>query len=182
MVPEIIEMAQKPDPTKEIIASLASKDNSIVLNAIKRIKSHGNEQIIEPLVITWATTKSSKIHDEITGILYNLRDERAVAPLVKSLELPVVSKYKSKLLAAFWNMQLEVNEHIDTFVKTAIDGDYITCVECMTIIENMNPPFQEELLLDSMLMLKESLANNPGDKEPLLADMLELLEQIDKQQ
>lgn len=169
---------KKVNPLKEIIASLGSKDDAIVLKTLDRIRKTGNEEVIEPLVKTWATTKNPRIHDEITSILYNLRDERAIAPLVKSLKLPEVGKHRAKLLSAFWNMLPDATEHIDVFAKIAVEGDYMECLECLTIIENLDSPFQEEVLLEALITLNKGLKSVSGEKAVLLEEMRKLLSQI----
>lgn len=170
---------KKIDPVKEIIASLASKDEKIVLRAVQRIKKDGDDRVVEPMINVWISTDNRKIRDGITEVLNSLRDERAIAPLVRVLKRNDLGEFKAMLLSAFWNMPLSPTEHVNTFAEIAVDGDYMEAMECLTIVENLEPPFQEELLLEAQLTLRTALAEGESEKDQLLKDMLGVLEGIE---
>jgi hypothetical protein len=54
-------------------------------------------------------------------------------------------------------------------VTIAIEGDFMEAMECLTIIESMEPPLPEDQLMDCLLSLKEYFSKNPtGEKVTLI--------------
>ena len=54
-----------------------------------------------------------------------------------------------------WNSKHDYSRYISDFVSLAVEGDYMMALESLTIMEQMNGPFDESWLLESQLFLKE---------------------------
>jgi hypothetical protein len=62
--------------------------------------------------------------------------------------------------------------------------DYLGTLECLTLIENMDGPFQEQQLLESELILKEYVkkqADEGEQKQRLIVSLVQHLEQLKMQ-
>jgi len=153
-----------------ILKDLASDDAKKVSTAIKQLRKHGKSDAILPLIDVLATSENEIIKQEITSFLFDLKDESAIAPLLSAIENEKYSTYKNVLLSVFWEASLDASEHISFFVKQAINGDYISCLECLTVIENFDATFKEEDIEDLKFDLDEAIENN-DEKQDLLISL-----------
>jgi hypothetical protein len=62
------------------------------------------------------------------------------------------------------------------FVEIASEGDYLEALECLTIIENLDGPFEEADILEAQLHLKEYLeSTTKTDEKSILMSEIALL-------
>ena len=59
-----------------------------------------------------------------------------------------------------WNSKLDYSSFLADFVEVAIEGNFIIALECLTVLENLEGPFEEHQLLESQLHLKEYIASD----------------------
>ncbi|MBT4775433.1 MAG: hypothetical protein HON99_06915 [Crocinitomicaceae bacterium] len=162
----------------QIMIDLNSEKEDIVLKAIKKVRSKGNEQIIPSLFNTYRTTKTNRIKDEITNILSELKSTATIEPLIEELN---IGNEASRCLAltAIWSSGLNANEHIDEIIQTAINGSFLEAFEALTIIENLDPPFEEEVILNSQLILKTYFGNHEkSEKSEVLRNITAIINGI----
>ena len=80
----------------------------------------------------------------------------------------------SDIINSIWNSKLDYSGYIADMVFLAIEGDFMKSVECLTVIENMQGPFEEHDLLEAQLYLKEYHSNriNESDqKNEIISDI-----------
>jgi hypothetical protein len=152
--------------TAQIIRDLGSDQESTVLKAIRKSRTKGTEQVIPVLFKIYATTKSNAIREDITKLVNELKVTSAVEPLINQLSSPQES-CRLLALSAIWNSGLNVNEYIDEIIQSATNGSFMEAFEALTIIENLEPPFEEEVILNSQLILNQyfnTTTSNEGDE------------------
>lgn len=149
---------------QQLIEEINHKDESVVLDALKKIRSIGHPDLIEPLLEKWIKS-SGEVETQLTDLLYSLKDTKSVAPLISALQNKKFTHHRDKIVSIFWNAGLEPKDDLSVFVKIAIDGNFMEALECLTLIENLEPPFSEEQLMDSLLLLKEYFASNPNEDD-----------------
>lgn len=170
----------------QLIADLNHNDNAIALESIRKIKSLATAEIIPDLIKKWVTS-GGEIETQLTELLYTLKDPEAVDKLMEVLDDDSFSGSREKILSIFWNAGLNPVQHLSTFVGIAIEGSFMECLECLTIIENMEPPFPEEEMMDSLLQLKAYFGNTSSeteDKYPLMrsiATIIKVTEETDEE-
>lgn len=157
-------MSKQSTINKQLSEELNSKDKSIVLEAVRKCRSLGSAELIPELIALWIKS-DGEIEKELTELLYTLKDKSVIDALVETLDDPRFVAYRERIITIFWNAGLEPKEHLSTFVRIAIQGNYMECLECLTLIENMEPPFPEEELMDSLIQLKEYFATPGADQQ-----------------
>jgi hypothetical protein len=168
------------DKVKLLLFDLQSKDNAVVLKALSKARSIGTEKVISQLVNLMVHGGTEKIKAAAKSILLELKLSSAVEPLIKELKNPKVKDARDVIISVFWSAGLDASHHVDVFVKIAIEGTYMECLECLTVIENLHPPFQEELINDSLLMLKDYFADGADEKEELMKSITTIIKEIDR--
>ncbi len=168
------ERAQK-EANQAIRKGLGSGNTDEVLKAVKKAREEGSADIVSDLVKTWVNSSDESVRKEIMSILYDLKDSDAIDPLVESLDLPQLQEQKedsAALISVFWNFRLDASPFVHKFVEKAVQGTFMECFESLTVIENLEGPFEEEDIMEARLKITEYQEQEPDDKK-------ELIEQID---
>ena len=156
---------------KQIIADLNSGDRNKIKKALAYIKVEGNNTTLQPMLNILKTELSSEFEEPIKDIFFNLKDSSSVEVIIDLLRDDENSGQRSFLLTAIWNSSLDFSNYLPDFVGIAVDGDLMDAVDCLTIIENMEGPFEEHHVLESQLFLKEYLEDT-APKDPQKAQMI----------
>lgn len=157
-------MSTKPALIKQLREELLSGKETIVLDAIKKIRAEGNRELIPDLVRLWLKEEGA-IKTELTNLLYELKDNTVTEALIELLDEKEFIPAREQILTIFWNAGLDTREHLSTLVRIALQGNYMQTLEVLTIIENLDPPFPEEEIMDALIQLKSYFANPEAEKE-----------------
>ena len=164
--------------TAQIIQDLGSDQESTVLKAIQKLRTKGTEQVIPVLFKIFATTKSNAIQEAITKLVHELKVTSAVEPLIRQLSSPQES-CRLLALSAIWNSGLNVNEYIDEIIQSATNGSFMEAFEALTIIENLEPPFEEEVILNSQLILNQYFnSTTSSERDGMLKDIAAIINSV----
>jgi hypothetical protein len=60
------------------------------------------------------------------------------------------------------------------FVEIAVDGDFMEALDCLTILENMEGPFEERQILEAQLHLKDYLEDTAPKEQQKAKIMSEI--------
>lgn len=176
-------MSKKQDKIHEdLIKDLQASDDQLVMTALNKIKTHGTIKIIPYLLAYWYKSEG-ELHQAASEILYSLKDKNAIPVLFDELDKTTVAAEREKIISIFWNAGLEPKEYLNKLVTIAIEGEFMEAVECLTVIENMEPPFPEDQLMDSLLNLKEYFSKNPsGEKVNIIRSVATIIQYTDEHQ
>ena len=148
----------------QLIADLNSESETVVLETIKKIKSLATADIIPQLIEKWVNS-AGEVEHQLTELLFTLKDKEVIDPLVDVLDDEKMKEHRERIISIFWNAGLNPVDHLSTFVGIAVEGNFMECLECLTLIENLEPPFPEEEMMDSLLQLKAYFGNKESEKE-----------------
>jgi len=166
----------------ELLKSLESEDSKIVLRAIKSAKVSGTQKVFEGIVNLILDDKQpNKVQSEIISFLHDLKSSDALLVVIEAIKDPKFEIKKPELISTFWNSPLNPNAFISLFVKEAIKGNYMTALECSTVLDNIEPPFPEEEVNESILLLKDYFSKHPDEpKTELLKDILIVIKEMEQ--
>lgn len=163
-------MTKQEQINKQLTDELNSKDILVVKEALLKLRSVGSAEMI-PLILRKWFSSEDEIHNDITDILHTLKDKKAIPFLVAALSSDEFDSQRDKIISVFWNAGLDPKEYLSLFVKIACEGNYMECLECLTVIENLDPPLPEEQIMESLLILKTYFVNDKNrddQKYPLV--------------
>ncbi len=126
-----------------------------VKKALEKLSRNGNLTIIPKLLNILILETNADIKKMISEFIANVQDPGIVdinMEFIKSNEKPetIIS-----ITPCIWNSKHDYSRYISDFVSLAVEGDYMMALESLTIMEQMNGPFDESWLLESQLFLKE---------------------------
>ena len=167
------------DTQKNILKDLQASDPKIVLDAIKKSRKEGNVKIFKAIVETLKNTDEPEIESAIIEFLFDLKDESSISILIDAIQDDEMDYYRSFLVATFWQSALDGSNHLDVFVKSAINSDYMTTLEALTVVENFDCPFNESLIQECMIDLADAAENETNeDKKALLQSFYKVVQAL----
>lgn len=169
---------KKNNRFNNIIKDLISEDEKKALTAIKQLRKHGKREAIKPLVDVLSSSKNDVIKQEVINLMYDLKDQSVVDEIILTIEDDAYENEKATLISIFWQSSLDGSEYLSTFVKEAIKGDYMTCVEVLTVIENFDATFQETEVEDLKFDLDEAIEQEETEKVNVLIGIRKVLDEV----
>ncbi len=172
-------MAQSKQTQKktQLLSDLNSGNPKTISAAINALHVHGDSSMIPSLLEFWNSEINEKNEEELRELLVGLKDSSAVEPLMEAYRNSDDNLFQRKLMNVFWNSKLDFSEYLADFVVFAIDGDFMDCLEALTVIENFEFNSPESAVLESQLLLKEffSKDENPEAKKYQLLQEISLI-------
>ena len=80
---------------------------------------------------------------------------------------------QTEVLTSIWQSGLDVTEHIDTLIETAINGDYMTVIEVITIIEHLE--FDNDAGLTAAIQKMDKAVEIKSETQTVLGSLRQLL-------
>lgn len=148
-----------------IIKDLKSNEIEKVLTAVKQLRLHGKKEAIAEIIDVLIETTNEDVKKNITNLLFDLKDEKAVLPILKAINDKKYHAIKPFLISIFWQSSLDASEHLGALVRIATKNDYNSCLEVLTVIETFDTSFDEEQIMDAVYDIEEKLDDYEIDEE-----------------
>jgi len=160
------------------LADVLSKDNNIVINeAIELLRQEKPfEGAIGLLTEFYDGTDDFSIRKSISGFLNDLKDQAACEEVIKEIRKKWKSDTISMLISSCWQSGLNYSEYSADLAKVFLNGDYITAIECLTVIEESVNDLSEPLKKEIIKMLEESPVSQINEKQSLTLELISILE------
>lgn len=173
---------KKKDLVAKYIKELSSSDESKVENALEELMVHGNVRVISAFAEMYANS-SKNIQHQILDFLADIRNEDAPNEIVKIIETTKDETVRTAFLSSIWSSSLDYSDHLNVFVKIAMEGRLEDAIECYTIISNMEGPFDEDVLLEAKMNLKSNFEQISSQEQrfPLLTEIMQKINEFDKE-
>lgn len=166
----------KASVRNEILDQLVSLDEEVVNKALNKIRKNGDHSFVAPLMNTMARSDNEMIVASIAALFFDLKDKPSMEVLLDLLPEEAYNDIRRVLLEAVWQSGQDVSSRLMTVIDIAIIGDYMECLECLTIIENMETLPPEPMVAGAVKKIKLHQLEDVTEKEDLLLGIVEVLE------
>jgi uncharacterized Zn finger protein len=176
------EEKERLNKMKQLLMDVKSGKEAKISSAIKGLKVHGDQSVLAPLIDVWNKGISEKNEEELISFLNNLRFNESVYPIIDILRDSAYHKIHTPLLSTIWNSQIDYSEYLVDFVSMAVKGDFLMALECLTIIENLEGPFEEQQFFEAQIELSEyaSKQNKDAKKEQIMSEIALLIKDFER--
>lgn len=127
--------------TKETIdqlrKALKSKDNSIVLKTIQKIRDKGNNKLLPDLVNLYESSEDKDVLNNISNLLGDIHNQESAEILIKLVQKTTLVKSRKMILSACWQSRIDFIDYLETIIDIAITEPFEISFEAFTIIENI---------------------------------------------
>jgi hypothetical protein len=123
------------------LAIILDKDNNILISeAIKLLRDEQPfEGAIGLLTAFYDKTEDLLIKKNIEGFLNDLKDQSVSKEIIIEILKPFKPATISMLVSSCWQSGLNYSEYATDLVEIFLKGDYVTALECLTVIEESVP-------------------------------------------
>ncbi len=169
--------------TQNLQLQLQSDDEEVVLETLEKLKTTGNAASISPLLELLASEPTYGITLDILGLLTNMKDPASIDVFMNLFEDSRFKNIRHHLLTVLWSGTFveRGKGYILNVVKMGVDGDFKTLIEAVTVIENLEAPFEEEQLLEGIAICQNFISTKPSDEKlTLVKELKELLTAMDE--
>ena len=164
---------------------LQSTDLETVLSGVELMEEKGKTSQLPDLFKCYLLHKELPHKKALYELLASISVKGAREAWMDLLSNQEFKDLKAQIVNVLWNTRLDFSGELAFFVALAVQLDYLGTLECLTLIEQMEGPFQEQQLLESELVLKEYVKNQPVDgdqKQQLIVSLVQHLEQLKMQE
>ena len=143
---------------------LSSSNDSVITKALTKTRAKGNEQLIDPLIELYTKTENQKIKEEIKNIFSELKNKDILEFLLPHLN-EGSNEVKELILFSIWSSGIDMTDHIPELIEASCSGNYMVILEALTVLENLEGPFNEDDLFQANTLLQQYLYESEDSKE-----------------
>lgn len=166
----------KDSVRKEILDQLISLDEAVVKKGLDKIRKKGDHSFIGPLLHRLSSDENTMVQAMIIKLLQDLKDVPSMELLIDGLQEERLDSLRPQLLEAVWQSGLDISHKLDDIVDISLKGDYMVCLECLTIIENMEPGIDNDVLVRNIKKMKDAMLEDADTSDELRLSTIEVLE------
>lgn len=170
---------ERTEKIKLILKDINSGEEKKIIDGLKALKVNGDDNVILPIVDVWNKGVSPAAEQEIITFIGDIKSTSSAQTIMDILLDEEYNEIHLPLLSTIWNSKVDYSEYIVDFVSLAVQYDFLVALECLTIIENMEGPFEEHHILDSEIILRE-FAENHQENETQEEKKVQMVLEISK--
>lgn len=179
--PRIMAGISKKD-REGVIKDLKSNDEKLALKAITKLKKGADSSYVADILSALRDTTEIGIENAISQMLFDLKDQEAVEELVTQLNNPEFFDIRVIMLSACWQSGLDLSHRLPDFITVASTGNYMECLEVLTVIENWEEIKNSEMLENETLRLRAYLSeSDTPENDEMIFSIIEVLERFAEQ-
>ena len=168
---------------KQLLDDLMTGNEVKITAALSALQINGDSSVLSSLADLLLTDLSAKNRQETLEFLSTLNDSSTIDGMIELIREQKYLPIRQELLSTMWNNKLDYSYFLPEFVEIAVDGNFMEALECLTIIENLEGPFEERHILESQLHLKDYLEDtDPKDpqKAQIMSEIALILKDFDR--
>ena len=108
--------------------------------------------------------------------LLTLKKEKAGDLLIDAIKKSDKEEYVHILVSACWESEINFSGNLAYFTELVMHPDYLVSIEAITVIENMEGPFDENDLKNSISQLKQYKTQLTNEQLVLINDLIDVLQ------
>ena len=160
------------------LADVLEKDNNLeIAQAIELLRQEKPfEGAIGLLTAFYNKTDDFSIRKSIAGFMNDLKDQSACKEVIEQIRKKWKSDTISMLVSSCWQSRLNYSEYSLDLVGIFLNGDYVTAIECLTVIEESVNDLSESDKNEIIKILEESPVTQITEKQSLTLELISILE------
>ncbi len=114
--------------------------------------------------------------EERDEVLLKVKASNPQKALLKAISSVQDYTKKARLISVWWEVELDCTDDFLFFVKQACEGDYMTAMEVLTVVETIESEVIKDDLKAAQELLIKTINKNP-DSVPMLEEILKWVEE-----
>lgn len=160
------------------LSEILNKDNIIVIPAAIELLRQEKpfEGAIGLLTAFYDKTDNLSIRRIISGFMNDLKDQTVCQEIINEIRKQWKSDTISMLVSSCWQSGLDYSDYSLDLAKVFLREDYVTAVECLTVIEESVHELSQSGKDEIIKMLAESPVSPVNEKKALTLELISILE------
>lgn len=169
-------MIKSEKKIRELSETLNNANNTAIKEAIDMLREESPfEGAIGLLTEFYDKTDDISIRKAIASFMNDLKEQSVCKEIIAEINKQWKSETISMLVSSCWQSRLDYSEFSLDIAKVFLTSDYITAVECLTVIEES----VNELSLKKKREVIQLIENNPftlsDEKNTLILELISIL-------
>jgi hypothetical protein len=170
-------MIRSEKKLKELAALLNNDNLREIKKAIVTLREEISfEGAIGLLTAFYDRTDDSAIRKTIEGFMNDLKDQDVCEEVITEIRKIWKSDTTSMLVSSCWQSGLDYSDYSSDMVNVFLRSDYVTAIECLTVIEESVYKMEREKKDEILKVIKESPVSEENQIRALTLELIALLE------
>ena len=130
------------------------------------------EGAIRSLALFYDNTSDEELKSSITAFFNDMKERSGRAEVIESLKSVSNQASRAMLASSCWQSGLDYSEYAVTLADAFMTGDFMTSLECFTVLENCAGTISDKDRAGIIIKLKKEI---PGYDAPMHKLALELI-------
>lgn len=168
----------KSEKKRKELSELLDRNNSLVISkAIGLLREETPfEGAIGLLTAFYDRTDNTSLKKAIASFLNDLKDQTVCQEVINEIEKDWKSDTISMLVSSCWQSGLNYSHYSLELAKIFLTGDYVTAVECLTVIEENVNDLTYDRRNEIVIVLKENAPLQNTEKQVLTNELISIIE------
>jgi hypothetical protein len=170
-------MIKSEKKISELVEVLKKDDNIIITEAIELLRNEKPfEGAIGLLTAFYNKTEDNSIRKTISGFMNDLKDQAACVEVIEEIRKDWKPDTISMLVSSCWQSGLDYAEYSMDLANVFLKGDYVTAIECLTVIEENIEELSVEKKAELRILINENPFPRGNEKSTLTNELIAILE------
>jgi len=165
---------------KELSEILQKGDSVLIAGAVELLRDeHPFIGAIGLLTECYDNSENIPLRKSIEGFMNDLKDQAATEEIINEVRKPWKDDTISMLISSCWQSGLNYSDYLFDFVEVFLKGDYVTAIECLTVIEEYAHEMTPEKIKEITKYITESQHPFQDEKKALKLEMITILNRLE---
>jgi hypothetical protein len=167
----------KSDKKLKELTLLLNKDNNLIITeAIGFLREElPFEGAIGLLTSYYDKSDDFKVRKSIEGFMNDLKDQSATKEIINEIRKQWKADTISMLVSSCWQSGLNYSDYSADLAKVFLNGDYVTAIECLTVIEETVNDLTRQKKDEIIRIIEDSPLPPVNEKTALALELLTIL-------
>ena len=172
-----LNMDTKETDLKQLKKNLYPGDDSRQIREIKMLR---NKKAIPGAILLlldiFEKTQNEEVKKEIENFLNDLNNQNSIEEVIRAIDKAGREHTKKVFISSCWQSGLDYSSYIHRFIEYSIKLDYLSAIECYSVIEEWSGSAASEDTRVWIKMINESLDDQSDEKKTLLKAIITVLQ------
>lgn len=170
-------MIKSEKKLKELTSLLSGKNNLVISKAIEMLRDEAPfEGVIGVLTDCYNRSNDEGIRNSISEFLNDLKDQSVRQEIITEVCKDWKPETISMLVSSCWQSGMNYSSYSAEIVDVFLKSDYVTAVECMTVIEEGIAELSASKKLELINTVREAYPRQSAEKSTLAHELILILE------
>ena len=170
-------MIKSEKKIKELSELLNEDNNVAITKAIELLRQEKPfEGAIGLLTAYYDKTSDFSVRKSIAGFMNDLKDQTACEEVILEIRKAWKPDTISMLVSSCWQSGLNYAGYSTDLARIFIVGDYVTAIECLTVIEESVHELSKEGKSEIIKLIEEGTPSATEEKKSLMLELFSILE------